>query len=97
MKRTSNAIVSLTELEEILPDNRITSGIEDEEIGQLISAFLWQEREDIRNVFLRKYWFFDSTKDIAARYSYSESKVKSMLFHTRRKLREYLKEEGVEI
>ena len=33
--------------------------------------------------------------DIATRYSFTESKVKNMLYHTRNKLREYLKKEGV--
>ena len=97
IKRTSNAVMSLSELEEILPDNRIMPGVEDEEIGKLISTFLWQQKEEVRNVFLRKYWFFDTISDIAARYSFSENKVKSMLFHTRNKLREYLKKEGIEV
>lgn len=97
MKRRSNAVISLSELEEILPDNRITPSAEDEEIGKLISDFLHQEKAEARNVFLRKYWFFDSISDIAERYSFSESKVKSMLFHTRNRLRRYLKKEGIGI
>lgn len=96
-KRSANAVISLSEIEEILPDNRIASGVEEEELGKLISAFLWSEKEDARNVFLRKYWFFDSVSDIAKRYSFSESKVKSMLFYTRNRLQEFLKKEGIEI
>lgn len=96
-KRNSNVPVSFSELEEILPDNRIDSDIEDEEIGKLISAFLRKEKADSRNVFIRKYYFFDSVSDIAGRYSFTESKVKNMLYHTRNKLREYLKKEGIEI
>lgn len=97
MKRKAAAVISLSELEGTLPDDRIAPGVTDEEIGRLISAFLWQEKEEARNVFLRKYWFFDSVSEIGARYSFSESKVKSMLFHTRNRLREYLKKEGVEV
>lgn len=96
-KRTVTAIISLTELEEVLPDNRITTCVDDEEIGKLISTFLRQEKAEARNIFLRKYWFFDSVSDIAARYSLSESKVKSVLFHTRNRLRTFLKKEGIEI
>ena len=96
-KRSANAVISLSEIEEILPDDRTAPGVEEEEIGKLISAFLWSEKEDTRNVFLCKYWFFDSISDIAKRYSFSESKVKSMLFHTRNRLREFLKKEGIEI
>ena len=97
MKRVSNAVLSLSELEEILPDDRIAPGVEEEEIGRLVSAFLWQEKEEARNVFLRKYWYFDSISDIAARYSFSENKVKSMLFRTRNRLRKYLKKGGIEL
>lgn len=97
-KRSQNVMVSFSELEEILPDNRINPDYGYEEIGKLISNFLQQEKEDARNVFIRKYYFFDSIKDITERYSFTESKVKNMLYHTRNKLREYLKKkEGIEI
>ena len=39
--------------------------------------------------------FFDSVKEIAARYSFTESKVKNMLLHTRKKLRDYLVKEDI--
>ena len=61
------------------------------------SAFLWSERELDRNVFLRKYWFFDTISDIAERYSMRENTVKSMLFRTRNRLREFLRKEGIEV
>lgn len=97
MKRTTNVTVSFEELESVLQDERIAPGIENEYLGGLISDFLRTEKEDARNVFLRKYWFFDSVSDIAARYGFNENKVKSMLFRTRSRLREYLKKEGLEI
>ena len=46
-------------------------------------------------MFIRRYWYFDSVGDIAKRYGFSESKVKSMLHHTRNRLRKYLEKEGV--
>lgn len=97
MKRTPNMVISLSELEEILPDNRTNPNVNDEEIGKLVSKFLRSEKEVVRNVFIRKYWYFDSTGDIAKRYSFSESKIKSMLYRTRNKLRDYLEKEGVRI
>lgn len=94
-KRNPNMVISLSELEAILPDNRIRVNLENEELGQLISLFLRGEPSDARKVFIRKYWFFDSISDIAERYSFSESKVKSMLHHTRSRMRQYLVKEGV--
>ena len=96
-KRASVTLVSLDELAEILPDESIGDGTEAEEIGKHISNFLRGEKEDARNVFIRKYYFFDSIGDITKRYGFTESKVKNMLYHTRDKLKEYLIKEGVEI
>ena len=97
MKRSADAIISLSEIEATLPDYSIAQGVEDEELAKLISAFLWSEKELDRNVFLRKYWFFDSISDIAERYSMRENTVKSMLFRTRNRLREFLRKEGIEV
>ena len=87
----------MSEIEATLPDHSIANGVNDEELGKLISSFLWNEKELDRNVFLRKYWFFDSISDIAERYSLSENNVKSMLFRTRNRLREFLRKEGIEV
>ena len=97
MKRSADAIISLSEIETTLPDYSIAQGVEDEELAKLISAFLWSEKELDRNVFLRKYWFFDTISDIAERYSMRENTVKSMLFRSRNRLREFLKKEGIEV
>ena len=96
-KRSQATIVSLDELSEVLPDERIAVDTTDEDIGKAISDFLRNEKEDVRNVFIRKYYFFDSIGDIAKRYGFTESKVKNMLYQTRNKLKEYLIKEGVEI
>ncbi len=96
-KRNSRLSVSLTELETVLPDSSYTHEIADESLGQLINEFLRKEKEDVRNVFIRRYYFYDDIKDIAKRYSFSESKVKSILFHTRNKLKKFLIKKGVSV
>ena len=96
-KRSQATIISLDELAEVLPDENIADGFSDEDIGRAISDFLRNEKEDVRNVFIRKYYFFDSIGDISRRYGFTESKVKNMLYHTRNKLKEHLIKEGVEI
>ena len=47
-----------------------------------------------RRVFLRRYWYVDSIDTIAKEFSFSQSKVKTMLHRTRAKLRKQLAEEG---
>lgn len=84
-----------TELQCCIPSPEDTeSRLEAIALGQTISAFLRQQPEAARNVFLRRYWFTDSIADISHRFGMSQSKVKSMLFRTRNALRQHLEQEG---
>ncbi len=93
-QKRSGRVVSLTDLADTLPDTALLP-MEDEELGKHLAAFLATEKALARKVFIRHYWFSDGIADIAARYSLTESKVKSMLFRTRNRLRRYLTEKGV--
>ena len=72
-KRNSRVLVSLEELEQVLPssDDR---NITEKELGWLINGFLRLEKPEARQVFLRRYLFFDSIEEIAARFGFRESK-----------------------
>ncbi len=96
-KRNSDVLVSLGELEDIIPSAEGFESISDEEIGRLISEFLFAEKEEVRNIFVRKYWYFDTVEELSEKFGISESKVKSVLFRTRNKLRVYLTEKGVQV
>lgn len=63
-------------------------------LGQILSAFLRAQPEQMRNVFIRRYWYMDDIAQIARRFSLSQSKVKSMLFRSRNALRNFLEKEG---
>jgi RNA polymerase sigma-70 factor (ECF subfamily) len=62
-----------------------------------INSCLLSLGSESRIVFVRLYWYADSIAQIAARFQMSGSKVKSMLFRTRKKLKAYLENEGVVI
>lgn len=96
-KRSADILISFEELAAVLSDERYAPNVSDEEVGTLISKFLCSQKENTRNIFIRRYYFFDSIREIAERYSFTESKVKNMLFYTRNKLKDYLIKEGVEI
>lgn len=93
--KRNGVTLSIDEVEPMLPDDGSERQIQQAELTELLEAFLRQEKPVARNVFLRRYWFFDSVQDIAKRYGFSQSKVKSMLFHSRNRLREFLKQEGI--
>lgn len=96
-KRSANITLSFEELDCILPDADASVNLDDEELGRLINKFLLAQKEDTRNVFLRRYFFFDSIEDVAKRYGFSNTKVKNMLFSTRKKLKDFLTKEGFQI
>lgn len=96
-KRSAELSVSLSELDEVLPDNRINPSVDDGEIAEAINSFLLKQRPHVRKIFVLKYFYFYTQKEIAEHFSFSENKVNSILFRTREKLREYLEKEGIEI
>lgn len=63
-------------------------------LSEIINAFLDTCSEEQRNVFVRRYWFFDTISEICKRYGYSQSKVKVILFRMRERLRIHLEKES---
>lgn len=64
------------------------------ELGQSVTAFLKNQPKNHRVIFLRRYFYLESSKEIALRLGTSDSNVRLILSRTRKRLREYLKKEG---
>lgn len=60
-----------------------------------IDRFLESLTQTERMVFLCRYWYLDSTEEIAEKSGFTVSKVKSMLLRIRRRLYARLQEEGL--
>lgn len=87
--------LALEELEECIGDvNDVEKAVEYAELLQIINSFLDSLPELERDLFVCRYWFVASIQELCERFDFSESKVKSMLFRTRRKLKVCLEEEG---
>lgn len=69
--------------------------LEAAELSRHLDRFLRQLPQKDCCVFMRRYWYMDSLEDIARRYHMALGSVKSSLFRTRKKLREYLEQEGI--
>lgn len=65
------------------------------ELTRCMNLFLDALPETERKVFVCRYWYLDSIDAIGKRFGFSESKVKSMLYRLREKLREKLEKEGL--
>lgn len=88
--------LSFEELENCIKDGEdIVNGISETELSDLLNEFLKGLKESDRKVFVCRYWYFESIKDISDRFYFSESKTKMILKRTRDKLRIFLKRRGV--
>ena len=88
--------LALEELSEYLSDGHTPeTAIETAELTQILNAFLRQLPKEERQVFVCRYWYLDPIADIAKRFGFTQSKVKSMLARTRMKLRATLTKEGI--
>ncbi len=94
-RQGSEYALSLTELSECISDkNTPESEYEIKMLGEAINAYLSTISAESRNIFIGRYYFLDSVKDVARYCGISESKVKTSLHRTRKGLGEYLKKEG---
>ncbi|MBE6769072.1 MAG: sigma-70 family RNA polymerase sigma factor [Ruminococcaceae bacterium] len=91
------------EMAELLPELCEVAGGSVEEAfdstytAELITAFLREETEEYRRLFLRRYWYGDSIAALAAGLGCGESTVKMRLARQRERLRKFLEKEGVSV
>ena len=87
--------LALEELEECISGNdNVEDEVERQELQKKLNVFLKHLPDTERRVFMCRYWYMDSISDIVKQFGYSESKIKSMLYRTRKKLRTMLEKEG---
>ena len=85
----------LDELAECIADGSdIEQAYEEKELKEYIFKFLRTLPERERNLFVRRYFFVDTVKEIAARYALTENNVMVILSRTRKQLKSKLMKEG---
>ena len=92
-KRDSRYDLSLEELSGCVPTRCLEEDFEARLLGQAINTFLATVSHTSRSLFLRRYWFGDSVKDLARNFGMSENAVSVRLNRTRKQLKEYLQQE----
>ena len=96
-KRRRDYDLSLEELEGCLAGASLQDEIDARLLGRAIDRFLDTLPAQSRILFLRRYWFGDSVKDIAKDRGMSQNAVSVSLSRTREKLRSYLMKEGFSV
>lgn len=89
--------LALDELEECISGGKsVEQAVEAKLLSDVINSFVKSLPDTERSVFLCRYWYMDSVESIAKEFGFSQSKVKSMLYRTREKLRARLIKEGLQ-
>ena len=92
--RRSDYDISLDELAECIGNTSLEEAVRQRELGRLINRFLGTVSRDQRDLFLRRYWFGDSIKDLSAAFHIPENTVSVRLSRIRGKLKAFLTQEG---
>lgn len=96
MKRGgADVTVALDELQNVCGSSDVESSLSAKELGQAVDRFLRTQPQRSRNVFLRRYFYFETRAEIAHRYGISAAQVSVILSRVRKKLRAYLMKEGL--
>ncbi len=92
------ATVVLDEIAEFVSNtDSVEQEIDRKELVKAIDIFLDRLPADKKNVFVCRYWYFDSISDIASRFGMTENNVSVTLNRLRLKLHNYLLERGFEL
>jgi len=97
-KRNNEFDMLLSELEECFnTSDNIEVIIDNSVISNAISEFLYSIKNEARNIFIQRYYYSESIRNLCNHYGMSKSKIESMLHRTRIKLKEYLEKEGISL
>ena len=92
-KRCSRYTVALSEVEDCIADSKtVEEEIDARELARILETFLDTLSREDRVLFLRRYWFADSYKDISEQTGLTEKNVSVRLSRIRRKMKKYLME-----
>lgn len=95
-KRSGHYKIALEEIEGYIADQKtVEDEIEARELARIIEEFLDTLTLENRVIFMRRYWFADSYKDIAEFVGLTEKNISVRLTRIREKLRQYLIEREV--
>ncbi len=94
MKRNSDNVQYIEELGECIANENVFDSIDESILVDCINEFLKKQSKRNRVIFIKRYWFGYSVKDIANELEMSERHTSVVLERLRKKLKEYLKEEG---
>ena len=97
-RRSDEYAVALSELEEILPAKNPAADIVSlHTLGDTISAYLRTQPLRNRNLFILRYFFFDTVEEAAKHCGIRAGNARTILHRMRQELKQYLIQEGYDL
>ena len=96
-KRNACVELALDELSECIPDPSECAVSDELMLKNAINSFLESLPMRERVIFMRRYWYASSVREISEKLSISESNVKVILMRTRERFKKHLENEGIVI
>lgn len=97
-KRGCNADILLSELSDCIPSmNTVEAEVDENELTNLINRWLSNLSQEDRVLFLRRYWYGDSVKELAKECGTKENSMAGRIYQLRQKLKAELIKEGISI
>ena len=93
-KRDGRYDLSLEELAAYIPAKALEETVEARELGRAINGFLSGLSAENRRMFLRRYWYGDSIREVARDQGLRTNTATVRLGRLRNQLRDYLQKEG---
>lgn len=95
-KRGTQFTQALDELAELLPSGELVEeAVEQRELMLAMQQFLNAQKPEVCRMFLQRYYLAESVQTIAKEHHMLENTVRVTLLRTRKRLRDYLEQEGL--
>ena len=97
-KRFDGMEILLSELKDCVPaPGTVEETLERRQLAQAISAWLDSLGDGDRRLFIRRYWYGDPVKELAAEQGMGANALAQRLLRLRKALRTFLEAEGVDV
>lgn len=98
IKRGSGEVeLAIEELSNLIPENSLQEALDEKYLVEKINEFLESIDIDKRKIFVMRYFYINSIKEISQQTKIKENTISTILLRLRTDLRKFLEEGGIEI
>ena len=93
LKKINSTEIEITYISD---ESDIILDFENKENARVLQKIILQLKEPNREIFVRKYWFFENNSEIALRFGFTQKQIENSLYNSKQILKKLLKLEGFE-